>query len=345
MFGVRMTYHFCTYFDRNYLLHGLTLYRSLVKQCDDFKLYVLCLDDTTYETLNDLNEKRICTISLKEIEEWSPELLQVKPTRGLVEYYFTLSPVLPLFILEKYQVDIITYLDADLLFFSSPDIIYNELGSKSILITPHRFPPRLKYKEKYGLFNIQYQSFRNDEVGLKCLERWKCQCLEWCFDRLEDGKFADQKYLDEWPRLYDELVVSQNNGVGVAPWNIANFKATIDGNIFSVSGCRVVFYHFHGFKILGKRLIYHALGSYEKMDKAIIRWLYFGYVNELALTHQWLENNLGDISYILTSSDQRKGRSAWVYFLNGVWKRQLLWLNKKDLKQQNLNILEPLRKE
>lgn len=210
-------YYFCTYFDSNYMIHGLTLYRSLLKQCSDFRLYVLCLDDATYEVLNHLNEKRICTILLKEVEEWDSGLLQAKTTRGLVEYYFTLSPVLPLYLLKKYQIGIITYLDADLLFFSSPDVIYNELGSKSILITPHRFPSELKYKEKYGQFNVQYQSFRNDEIGIRCLEHWKDKCLEWCYDRLDEDKFADQKYLDEWPDLYgDALVVSQNIGVGLA---------------------------------------------------------------------------------------------------------------------------------
>jgi len=322
-------YHFCTYFDKNYLIHGMTLYRSLLKQCEDFTLYVLCLDDETYEVLNHLSEERICTIPLKEIEEWEPELLQAKANRGLVEYYFTLSPVLPLFLLEKYRMDIVTYLDADLFFFASPEIAYKELGDKSVFITAHGFSPKLKQKEKYGIYNIQYQSFRNDAIGIRCLERWKQQCLEWCYDRLEDGKFADQKYLDEWPSLYDELLVNQNHGVGVAPWNIANFEASIDGNNFTVNKCPVVFFHFHGLKILGKRLIYHGLGSYEKMDNTIIRWLYCGYMHELTLTRKWLEDNIEGTILMFNNADQRKRRGMWLYFLNGVLKRQLLWLNKE----------------
>jgi len=325
-----MMYHFCTYFDKNYLIHGMTLYRSLLKQCGDFTLYVLCLDDETFEVLNHLNEKRICTISLKEVEGWEPSLLQAKANRGLVEYYFTLSPVLPLFLLEKFQMDIVTYLDADLFFFSSPEIAYKELGNRSIYITAHGFSSKLKSREKYGIYNIQYQSFRNDAIGIKCLNRWKDQCLEWCYDRLEGGKFADQKYLDEWPGLYDELIVSQNNGVGIAPWNIANFETVIDGNNFTVNGCPVVFYHFHGLKILGKKLIYHGLGSYEKIDKAVIRWLYCGYMHELVLTRRWLIEHVGDINYMLANSDQRKRRGGWLYFLNGIWKRQLLWTDTVD---------------
>ena len=89
-------YHFCTYFDSNYLIQGVTLYRSLLKHCKDFRFYVLCLDEETSEALDRLNEERIYTISIQEVEEWEPELLHAKENRSLVEYYFTLSPVLPL---------------------------------------------------------------------------------------------------------------------------------------------------------------------------------------------------------------------------------------------------------
>ena len=73
--------------------------------------------------------------------------------------------------------------------------------------------------------NTKYLS--PDDVGKKCLHEWMQQCLEWCFDRYEDGKFADQKYLDSWPEKFkNHLVISKNLGVGIAPWNIQ------DENIF-----------------------------------------------------------------------------------------------------------------
>ena len=45
-------YHFCTYFDRNFLTKGLTLYRSLAVQvAGRFTLWILCLEELTYATL------------------------------------------------------------------------------------------------------------------------------------------------------------------------------------------------------------------------------------------------------------------------------------------------------
>ena len=40
-----MKYRFCTCFDRNYLVTGLTLFRSLLRSVPDFVLYAAALDE------------------------------------------------------------------------------------------------------------------------------------------------------------------------------------------------------------------------------------------------------------------------------------------------------------
>jgi len=245
-------YHFCTYFDKNYLLRGITLHRSLLKHCEiPFRFYVLCLDQETFDILGNLGDESIIPVRLEEVELWDKELLVAKQNRSLIEYYFTLSPVFPLYILEHFDVDIVTYLDADLMFFSSPKAIYEVLGDASIFITEHRFSNKLLDSIKYGRFNVQCQAFRNNNVALKCLNHWRSQCLEWCYDRLEDGKYADQKYLEEWPVLYgEEVVICKHPGIGVAPWNIVSIPMFIhDGDIF-LGEYPIVFYHFAGFTML-----------------------------------------------------------------------------------------------
>lgn len=276
-------YHFCTYFDSNYLSYGLTLYKSLKNKCDiPFKLYVLCLDVITFEQLVLLDNENIIPIPVSELESWDEDLLTAKNNRNRIEYYFTLSPVLPLYILQHYNVDIVASLDADLMFLSSPTEIYNELGDNSIFIIEHRFREKFKHHEESGKFNVQCQLFRNDDVGLACLNRWREQCVEWCYDYYEDGKFADQKYLDEWPLLYgDRLVISKNIGVGVAPWNVEGERINYSDDNYYINDKPIVFYHFHGLKIFNRFFGKSGLAAYHATLTKPLRKLYSMYLSSL----------------------------------------------------------------
>jgi hypothetical protein len=130
-------------------------------------------------------------VALQEFGAGDEELLRAKKNRTLIEYYFTCTPSLPLFILARYpEIDRITYLDADLFFFDSPMALYDEIGAHSIAIIEHRFRPYLRNAGKYGIYNVGWLSFKRDEHALAWLQWWREQCVEWCYDRVEHGRFA-----------------------------------------------------------------------------------------------------------------------------------------------------------
>ena len=59
--------HYCTYFDKQYLSAGLSLYQSLSQNTDSFTLFVLCMDEHTYRTLSKLNYDNIVFIDSLDI--------------------------------------------------------------------------------------------------------------------------------------------------------------------------------------------------------------------------------------------------------------------------------------
>lgn len=188
--------YFCTLFDRGYLIKGLAMMLSLLKNCPNAKVFVLCMDTVTYDVLTSLKLNWVVCIKLEDVED--ERLLDVKRDRGVAEYCWTLSPVFPSFVLEENsEIDYLTYLDADLYFYSSVDPIFEEIEKSSVAIIEHRFTQRLKDRVVNGRFCVEWVSFRRDKEGLACLSRWREQCIEWCFYRLEDNKMGDQKYLDE----------------------------------------------------------------------------------------------------------------------------------------------------
>jgi hypothetical protein len=238
---------FCTLFDKNYLPHVLVLTDSLEKHVTGFVIYCFCMDEESFLYLEENNRPGVICISHTMLEDRYPELLLSKSNRSKIEYYFTCTASICSYIFDSVSsVDLLTYLDADLCFYSSPEPIFDELKTASVGIIEHKFYSIGKVYEKYGKFNVGWVSFRNDLSGRKCLEDWRRDCIEWCYDRLENGKFADQKYLDYWVTKYTGVYVIQHLGANLAPWNVGNYHLTFapDKKSILVEGQNLIFYHF-----------------------------------------------------------------------------------------------------
>lgn len=270
-----MTTNLCTYFDKNYLSKFLTCMDSVFENEKDVKFFCLCLDDYTFNYLETLKNDHLILISLKEIENCFLELKYAKKNREKVEYYFTLSPFLPLYIIEKFSVDIINYIDSDLFFFDTPKSIVNLLGDNSIIIIEHGIKTK-----RFGKFNVGWLTFKNDDISKNCLKRWGKECVNWCYDYVEGEKYADQKYLDKWPSDYKKVKVLSPN-FNVAPWNFDNKKANIKEKKIFISEYKIIFFHFHGLHLF-KYFFSSGFSIYNKrVGKLPINYLYKPYISRL----------------------------------------------------------------
>lgn len=172
--------HLCTLFDANYIDKGLTLYRSLNRVCDCFRLYIFALDDTVYHVMNEMGLDNVELVILEQIE--TPELLAVKETRSSGEYCWTCTPFIIGYVLDHYEADCCTYIDADLYFYQSPQILLEEFykSGKSVGLTEHRFPNTFHgrvMQKNSGKYCVEFNTFANDEKGRGLLEIWRLQCL------------------------------------------------------------------------------------------------------------------------------------------------------------------------
>jgi len=303
-------YHFCTYFDRHYLVRGLALYRSLKDHAAPFTLWVLCFDDFTYAALVKMNLPELRPVSLQEFEHGDAALQAAKTTRTVVEYFFTCSPSWIRYVMNQLpgEAQVVTYLDADLFFYSSPAPLFEELGRESILIIAHRFPERLKHLEQFGIYNVGFLSFRKDQYARECLDWWRERCLDWCYDRPEVGHFADQKYLDEWPSRFRQVVVAPNKGANLAPWNWARYRIEVHDHAVTVDGESLIFYHFHGLKLLN-RWVYEPTADaneYGLLPSPARDWIYGGYVWALNETARWARQIAPQVA--LDYSNVRSGK-------------------------------------
>lgn len=282
-----MHYNFVTLFDSNYLIRGLTLYESLKSNLEKFKLFIIAFDDRCYKKLKELALEFVVVISLEEFED--EELLNIKSGRTRAEYCWSSTAKSILYVLDNYNLEICTYLDADLYFFDDPQILFEELSeSKSVIITEHRYSPYCDQTKTSGKYCVQFMTFKNNQDGICVLEWWKDRCIEWCYSRLEDGKFGDQMYLDDWVERFSGIHELKNIGGGVAPWNVNQytFKKEKD-KIYLIEKEtnnleKLVFYHFHNLEFFDKDVVHLSGSIYDIPDTAIV-YVYKEYIKKIEM--------------------------------------------------------------
>ncbi len=282
--------NFCTLFDSNYLVKGLAMYHSLLRTGEPFRLYIFCFDDRTHEILRAMDLAHAVLITLGEFE--TEELKRVKQDRSRGEYCWTCTSHVIRHVLDSYALPHVTYVDADIFFYRGPGILFDELerSGGSVLITEHRYTPRYDRSREYGKYCVQFITFRNDSRGLRVLQWWQDRCLEWCYARLEDGRFGDQKYLDSWTTDFQGVHVLEHLGGGVAPWNVQQYHVT-KGPL--VDSQPVIFYHFH--YLTWYHNGWFDLGSY-KISSRVKQYIYGPYVSALEDALEQVQARFGDFS-------------------------------------------------
>jgi hypothetical protein len=240
---------YCTYFDHNYLSRGLALYRSLQRHAPDSRLWVLCLSAECYRILVALDLPGIVPVRLEDFEATDPELAATRANRSIVEYYFTCSPAWMLYVLAREtDTEWVTYLDGDLYFFSSPEVIYDELKDAVVAIIPHRYAPNLEERRSFGTYNVGWVGVRNGPDGIAVIKWWRERCIEWCHDYVDGDRYADQGYLDSFSRLSSRVRAIENIGANLAPWNIANYHIDFRDGRVMIDATPLVFFHFQGLR-------------------------------------------------------------------------------------------------
>jgi hypothetical protein len=300
--------HYVTLFDRLFLPQGLALHASLVRQADNFVLWVLCMDEEAKRVLDTLRLPNVRTIALSDVE--TPSLLSVKANRSRAEYCWTLTPFTPTIVFERDpDAARVTYLDADMFLLKPPGPIFAELerSGKVVQITDHAYDPEYDQTATSGQYCVQFMTFVRDGSE-RVLKWWQERCIEWCYARFEDGKFGDQKYLDSWPTQFaSEVHVLQAIDTLLAPWNARRFPYS-----------RAIAWHFHGLRLLAnERVLLH--GPYS-VPQIVYGAIYQPYLEEL-------RKALALIGFPIVQTKH----SGWLSWLRSLARKQLrMWREVRD---------------
>lgn len=244
--------HYVTLFDSSFAPQGLSLHRSLQRHAGHHTLWVVCMDEQVEDALQELALPDVRLIPLREVEDDALRGVKADRTRG--EYCWTLTPFSFDAVLQRDpSAHRVTYVDADVWLMNDPSPVFRgfEASGAAVQITEHAYSPEHDQTATSGRYCVQFLTM--DRNSSKRVRRWwQERCIEWCFARIEPGRFGDQKYLDDWPKRFGPLIhVTTDRSWFQAPWNAARFPYS-EGIAF----------HFHGLRLLAEGRVRLASPSY-----------------------------------------------------------------------------------
>ena len=261
----------------------------LIERLKNQNIYILCLDDYTYEYLDKKKfKKKVYLYKKKEIEEHY--LLNNKNKNPY--FVFLLKVIFIHYIFDNIlkKNNFIIYLDSDICFFSPVKKLISYLDKKySIFLTPHNFSKKIESNIKYGKFNAGFIAFKKDIFSEKALIWWMKSCIKNCTIDLSRNLVGDQYYLNSFPGKFKKLYIFNNLGINCAPWNVEKDKISYKKNKFFVGKNDLVFFHFQGLRRIIYSFYYTNFSAYKVVPIPELKRLYSMYINKIDRKRRILE--------------------------------------------------------
>lgn len=149
----------------------------------------------------------------------------------------------------------VIYLDPDIIAYRRLDEMFEALddGATTVL-TPHALVPNLLPDSpndltflRAGVYNLGFMALAKAPQTLQLLKWWETRLRTECVsNRVADGLFVDQKFVDLWPAYCPGTRILHNPAYNVAYWNLDNRSIEQRGEAYAVNGVPLAFFHFSG---------------------------------------------------------------------------------------------------
>ncbi|WP_282134437.1 hypothetical protein [Seonamhaeicola maritimus] len=268
----------------NYLGQALALKQSFLKHNPDFLFVIILMDKYSDEI--DYKQFYPARFVLAEA-------LDNIDIEDLVAKYYIIelntcikASAFKYLIKQNPDLKVIYYLDPDLYFYKSLDLLNQKLETKTALLTPHiltpinrdgKFPDENTFLQ-YGVFNLGFLGLNpKKESTKKILDWWEHRTLNYGFDSAHKGYFVDQLWMNFLPVFHNDIEIIKSYGYNMAPWNLHERSITkIDKNkILLNDDSELVFYHFS--KITNNDLVSREYNRFNLLDFPLLAELYDDY--------------------------------------------------------------------
>ena len=243
---------FVTYCTPDYLIYAINAIESAIRHHPSSKGHIVCVGElpTYFQGL----KSKVEVHELRDLPKANEAFIGLQDNRNKIEALISIKPkVLINFLEESDDSQVIVYLDTDISFFDSLDDFEREHPDDNFIAFQHMYPKE-PANFPYGKYNAGLIIIRKSPESFAILREWERLCLEWCHLIRDDGRYADQGYLEEL------LNMPKSKGVKSSTINIGMHylwkgpRVSLVKGRPCIAGEPVVAFHFHGMKIRGKYL-------------------------------------------------------------------------------------------
>jgi len=279
----------CTIVSPNYIAFARTVAASYLEQHPDHGFFVLLVADLADPA--PFAGDGFTPIMLHQIG--LPDLRSAAMKFDLLELNTCVKPTLMKYLLDRYALETLIYLDPDIYCYAPFLPVFEELDNgATAVLTPHItspvFEPRATQPSKEqdllvnGTFNLGFLAVRHCDETQKLLTWWESRCLEDGFNEGRTGLFLDQKWMNLTPGLFDRIAATRDAGCNMAYWNLHertllqvqdNFLVTspVSGRV------PLRFFHFSGIVVDDPAMLSLSTGRFTLANRPDLHHLFADY--------------------------------------------------------------------
>ncbi len=234
----------------NYLAQAKALGDSVIKNNPDYQ-FVICLCDKKakeidYSFFNPHKVIEAHELGIKKFEQMSIQY-------NIIELNTSIKPFAFSYLFKTFNAEYVMYFDPDTYVFDRLTSIEDELIDSSILLTPHIYTPiEFDGKEptenaftQHGIYNLGFLALKKSSDSDDLLEWWERRLEMNCYHKAELGIFVDQLPMNFSPIFFNNVKISKNWGLNMAPWNLHERTLSLKEDKYIVNNKHpLILYHF-----------------------------------------------------------------------------------------------------
>lgn len=259
----------------NYLAQAKILGDSLLEKNPDYK-FIIGLCDILSDNIDYSFFGNFEIIPVEQIKIYCFDEIIVK--YDIIELNTSIKPSFFKYLIDTYKnVEKIIYFDPDIQIFNNLSLVEKYLEINDILITPHilhtlpidDLSPSENLFLNFGIYNLGFMALNaKSQNTLDLLNWWEEKTLKIGFNRVSEGLFVDQLWINLAPIFFNNVKVLQEYGFNVAPWNLheRNLINKNDNEYIMKDSSKLIFYHFSSYNYTKPELFSKFYNRYNTVE-------------------------------------------------------------------------------